>query len=78
MELLYIKDFDDIKMHGTTVEKSTVLNFGSHIVVLGRPRQRWEDNIKTDLQEVGGGGYGLDRAGSELAHVNRVMNLRVP
>ena len=23
---------------------------------LGRPRGRWEDNIKTDLQEVGGGG----------------------
>ena len=22
---------------------------------LGRPRLRWEDNIKTDLQEVGGG-----------------------
>jgi hypothetical protein len=22
---------------------------------LGRPRHRWEDNIKTDLQEVGGG-----------------------
>jgi hypothetical protein len=22
---------------------------------LGRPRCRWEDNIKTDLQEVGGG-----------------------
>jgi len=22
---------------------------------LGRPRRRWEDNIKTDLQEVGGG-----------------------
>jgi len=21
----------------------------------GRPRRRWEDNIKTDLQEVGGG-----------------------
>jgi hypothetical protein len=21
---------------------------------LGRPRHRWEDNIKTDLQEVGG------------------------
>ena len=28
---------------------------------LGRPRFRWEDNIKMDLQEVG---YGLDRAGS--------------
>jgi hypothetical protein len=23
---------------------------------LGRPRRRWEDNIKTDLQKVGGGG----------------------
>jgi len=32
---------------------------------LGRPRRRWEDNIKMDLQEVGYGGYGLDRAGSE-------------
>jgi len=31
---------------------------------LGRPRRRWEDNIKIDLQEVGCGGYGLDRAGS--------------
>jgi hypothetical protein len=24
--------------------------------LLGRPRRRWEDNIKMDLQEVGGGG----------------------
>jgi hypothetical protein len=31
---------------------------------LGRPRNRWEDNIKMDLQEVGCGGHGLDRAGS--------------
>jgi hypothetical protein len=31
---------------------------------LGRSRRRLEDNIKMDLQEVGGGGYGLDRAGS--------------
>ena len=30
---------------------------------LGRPRGRWEDNIKMDLQEVGCGGYGVDRAG---------------
>ena len=30
---------------------------------LGRPRHRWEDNIKMYLQEVGWG-YGLDRAGS--------------
>jgi len=26
---------------------------------LGRPRSRWEDNIKMDLQEVGRG-HGLD------------------
>jgi len=25
---------------------------------LGRPRYRWEDNIKMDLQEVGCGGMG--------------------
>jgi hypothetical protein len=31
---------------------------------LGRPRRRWEDNILLDLQEVGCGRYGLDRAGS--------------
>ena len=30
----------------------------------GRPTRRWNDNIKTDLQEVGCGGYGMDRAGS--------------
>jgi hypothetical protein len=24
---------------------------------LGRPRHRWEDNIKMDLQEVGGGAW---------------------
>jgi len=27
---------------------------------LGRPRRRWEENIKMDLQEVGCGDYGLD------------------
>jgi len=30
---------------------------------LGRPRRRWKNNIKMDLQEVVCGGYGLDRAG---------------
>jgi hypothetical protein len=30
---------------------------------LGRPRRRWEDNIKRDLQEVGGGcGDWMERA----------------
>jgi hypothetical protein len=33
---------------------------------LGRPRRRWADNIKRELQEVGGGGgsWGLDGVGS--------------
>ena len=30
----------------------------------GRPRRRWEDNIKMDLQEVGGGFGELDGVGS--------------
>ena len=29
----------------------------------GKPRRGWEDNIKMDLQDVGCGGYGLDRTG---------------
>jgi hypothetical protein len=31
---------------------------------LGRPRRRWEDNIKMDLQKVAGGSWGLDGVGS--------------
>ena len=31
---------------------------------LGRPRRRWEDNIKMDLEEVGKGLWGLDGVGS--------------
>jgi hypothetical protein len=49
---------------------------------LGRPKPRWEDNIKMDLQEVGGGGMEwIDMAqdrDSLRALVNAVMNLRVP
>ena len=29
---------------------------------LGRPRGRWEDNIKMDLQDVGGGGDWVELA----------------
>ena len=29
---------------------------------LGRPSCRWEDNIKMDLQEVGGGGAWMELA----------------
>jgi hypothetical protein len=31
---------------------------------LGKPRCRWEDSIKIDLQEIGGGSWGLDGVGS--------------
>jgi len=49
---------------------------------LGRPRSRWEDNIRMDLREVGCGCVDW----MELAHdrdrwralVRAVMNLRVP
>ena len=36
---------------------------------LGRPRRRWEGNIRMDLHEVGCGGYGMDQAGSGLGQV---------
>ena len=49
---------------------------------LGRPRHRWEDNIKRDLQEVGRGcgdwmelGQDRDR---RRALVSAVMNFGVP
>ena len=49
---------------------------------LGRPRRRWADNIRTDLQEVGyvymdciGLVQGRDRW---RTLVSAVMNLRVP
>jgi hypothetical protein len=49
---------------------------------LGRPRHRWEDNIKTYIQEVGGGcGDWMERAQDRdrwRALVSTVMNLRVP
>jgi len=38
-------------------------------IPLGRTRCRLEDNITMDLQEVGCGGYGLDRAGAGCGHV---------
>jgi hypothetical protein len=49
---------------------------------LGRPRRRWDDNIKIDLQEVGWRGVDwIDMAQDRdrwRALVNAVMNLRVP
>jgi hypothetical protein len=48
----------------------------------GRPRRRWEDNIRMDLQEVGCGGVDWIELAQDRdrwqALVNAVMNLRVP
>jgi hypothetical protein len=49
---------------------------------LGRPRRRWEDNVKIDLREIGW--YGMDwiDLGRDRdqwrALVNTAMNFRVP
>jgi hypothetical protein len=49
---------------------------------MGRPRHRWEDNIKMDLQEVGGGGGDWMQLAKDRdrwqALVSMLKNLRVP
>jgi hypothetical protein len=49
---------------------------------LGRPRRRWEDNIKMDLREVGRGCMDWINLAQDRdrwrALVYKVMNLRVP
>ena len=48
----------------------------------GRPRRRWKDNIKMDLQEVGCGCINWIELAEDRDRwrvlVNAVMNLRVP
>ena len=48
---------------------------------LGRPRCRWEDYIKKDLEDVRGGGDWIELAQDRdrwRVLVNKVMNFRVP
>ena len=49
---------------------------------LGRPRRRWEDNIKKDLQEMGCGGMDWMELAQDWdrwrALVNEIMNFWVP
>ena len=49
---------------------------------LGRPRHRWEDNNKMDLQEVGCGGMDWIELAQDRdrwwARVNAIMNRQVP
>jgi hypothetical protein len=65
-----------------TGETHTGFWWGEGKTPLGRPRHRWEDNIKMNLQEVRWRGMDwLDVAQDRdrcWALVNAVMNLRVP
>jgi hypothetical protein len=49
---------------------------------LGRPRRRWEDNIKMDFREIGIDGANWIQLAQDRvqwrAFMNTVMNLRVP
>ena len=49
---------------------------------LGRPRHRWDDNIKTDLQEVGCGGIKWIELAQDKdswrALANAIINRRDP
>jgi hypothetical protein len=49
---------------------------------LGRPRRRWEDNIKMDVQEVSWDSTNWSDLAQDRdrwrALVNEVMNLRIP
>ena len=46
---------------------------------LGRPRRRWEDNIKMALEEVGRGcGDWMELAQDRDRYVSTVMNFGVP
>ena len=48
---------------------------------LGKPRRKWEDNIKMDLKEVGWGGMKwielVQDRDRRRTFVNAIMNLRV-
>jgi hypothetical protein len=49
---------------------------------LGRPRRKWEDNIKMDLREIGSGGMDWTDQTQDRDQwtglVNMVVNLRTP
>jgi hypothetical protein len=55
---------------------------GEGMKPLGRPRRRWEDNIKMDLREIGIDGANWIPLAQERVRwryfVSMVMNLRVP
>ena len=75
---------------GVAIQLYSFFNLGVRVLVgkpegkrpLGKPRRRWEDNIKMDLQEVGGGrGDWMELAQDRdrwRALVGTVRDFRVP
>ena len=71
---LHNAEFNDLYSSPNIIRliKSRSMRWAGHVVRMGerrgvcrvrplrRPRLRWEDNIKMDLQEVGRSGHGLD------------------
>jgi len=65
---------------GETIAYRVLLGISEGKSPLGRPRRRWQDNIKANLQEVGWGVDRIDLAQYRVrwrAVINAVMNLRV-
>jgi hypothetical protein len=86
---LRLNEFEKNKMGGACStrggDESRIQGFGGESEgkrLFVRPRARWEDNIKMDIQEVGcGGNNWVDVAHDRdrwRALVNVIMNLRVP
>ena len=69
------------EIHKTEYQSYGLIKFYT-VRPLGRPRRRWEDNIKMDLQEVGGGrGDWMELAQDRdrwRAIVGTVRDFRVP
>jgi len=94
MEKLHNEELRDLYSLPNIVRvvKSRIMRWAGHMArqvgkpegkrPLGRPRRRWEDNIKMDLQEVGGScGDWMELAQDRdrwRALVSTVMNLRFP
>jgi hypothetical protein len=55
---LHNEELHDLYSSPTTVPEinSRRIRWAGYVAWLGRPRCRWENNIKVDLQEVGCGG----------------------
>ena len=83
--LYYFTYIDDARSNTNQVYKVLLISICCAFVgkrPLGRPSRRWGDNIKMDLQEVGGGcGDWMELAQDRerwRALVSTVMNFRVP